>query len=478
MTASRAVTIALMGVGLAALGRLLTPEAFGHFAVAMAIFELAQTAVQFGLRQYVIRNEDELPRETVEAAAGLSLMIATAAAAVCLVTAGVFSGWLLPEGAAWALVPLSGVLLIGPFRLGTEAMLQRSLRFGLISVAEVLKAAANIAVAITLALFGYGAIALACGALAAHVTLTAILLTWGGSKNRVRPRIIGARALRRNFTGWGLRLTAVQMLPKAADLAMVSALSAAQGAATLGLFNRASAIHGILNRTLLEGIRPVILPAFSSAMRSGTPPVRIYQLKLDYMAAICWPSFALIALMAEPLVALLLGPQWDEAVPVVRILALMGLALPVTKMSQKLFVALDETSVFLKLQLIQLLVRLPLAVLGALVSLEAFALAYVAGNGVKAVSIAWYLHRRLGPESGMHRRVAGRAAVITLAALAGPAAVVAAGMETVPAILIALPSAGIGWLFGAWITAHPVISEIRGAALDVRRVMPRRTNRL
>jgi O-antigen/teichoic acid export membrane protein len=466
MILSRAVSLGLMAVGLAVLGRLLPPEAFGHFALAMAIFGVVQTVIEFGLRQYIIRSETDLPRATIEAAAGMSMMIAVAAVILLLGFAALAAGSILPQETAWALVPLSGALLIGPLVLGTEALLRRSLNFGLISFAEVVRVAADVAVAIGLAFMGFGAVALACGTLVSHVALAVILYVWGGRENRVRPRIRGQGTLWRGLAGWGGQLTVVQILPKATDLVMVAALSAAQGAAALGLFNRARVIHQILDRTLLEGITPVVLPAFGNAIRNGTSPADVYRIKLDYMTAICWPCFALIALMAEPLVAVLLGPQWDEAVPIVRILALIGLALPITKMSQSYFVAIDETGAFLRLQLTQLLVRLPLALAGALVSVEAFAAAYVAGNWMKAFGIARYLRGRLGKEGTQHLRVALRAAAITSVTLAGPAAILLLDHGAALTLALALPLAAIGWIVGAVLVRHPLLDEIREAVLD------------
>lgn len=477
MILSRAVALCLMAVGLAVLGRLLAPEVFGHFALAMAIFGLVQTVVEFGLRQYIIRSETDLPRATIEAAAGLSMMIAVAAVLLLLSFGAAASGSLLPVEVAWALVPLSGALLIGPIVLGTEALLRRSLNFGLISLAEVVRVAADVAVAVGLALLGFGAVALACGTLAAHVALAVTLYVWAGRENRIRPRLLGQAAQQRVLVGWGGKLTVVQILPKTAELVMVTALSAAQGAGALGLFNRARIVHQMLDRTLFEGITPVILPAFSNAMRNGVSPADLYRIKLDYMTVICWPCFALIALMAEPLVAVLLGPQWDDAVPVVRILALMGLALPVTKMSQNLFVAMDETGAFLRLQLMQLLVRLPLALAGALVSVEAFAAAYVAGNWVKALSTALYLRTRLGGDGTVHRRAALRAGAITTVTLAGPAAVLAAPLGDAATLLLALPLAGLGWLAGAVVVRHPVLTDVRETALDILRAIPLRAGR-
>jgi O-antigen/teichoic acid export membrane protein len=473
MIASRIVALGVMAFGFAVLGRILPPVAFGHFALAVAVYGLAETCVQFGLRQYVIRSEDELSRRTIQSAAGLSLVIAGGLCCLILGLAAILRGSLVPGPVATALVPLSLALLIGPFVLGTEALLQRSLRFGLISVVEVVRVAVDVAVAISLALLGFGAAALACGMLAAQATVAVLLLLLGGRENRAWPRFGGWR----HFRVWGGRLTLIQIMPKVGDLAMYSALSSLQGPQVLGLFNRGRAIQQILDRALFEGIRPVILPVLSDALRSGVPAARLYQAKLEYLTAVCWPGFALIALMAEPLVAVLLGSQWEAVVPTVRILALMGLALPVTKMSQKLFIALDATETYLWLQTVQGVVRLPLAIAGAMVSLEAFALAYVAGTWVKALGIAWHLHRRLGHQRGAHRRTALRSGAITLATLAGPALVLAADLAPTPTLLAGLALAILGWLAAAIVLDHPAIGEIRNAALDLRTAISRRPRR-
>lgn len=468
MLVSRVLALGLMVVGFAVLGRLLSPEAFGHFALALAVLGIADTLVQFGLQQYLVRS-DAPTREMVATAAGLSLGIAVLVSLTWLGGVWLLGGWLIPGGAARAMVPMALAILISPFVLGTEALLQRRFSFGLIAVAELLRVAVDLAVAITLALAGYGAVALGMAVLASRIAVAAILLIRGGRKNRVWPRIGNWRG----FSGFGARVTAIQILPAGADLAMVSALGAILGAASLGLFNRARTIHQILDKTLFEAINPVILPALSDALRSGMAPARVYRVQLDYVAAICWPGFALIGLLAAPMVEVMLGAQWAGAVPVVRILALMGLSFPITKLSQKLFVALDETHAFLRLQVMQDVLRVPLGIAGAAISLEMFAAAYVAGTWAKAAGIVWHLRRRFGAEPLGHPQVALRAGAITLMTLAGPAAVLWADLSAAATLAAALPLAGAGWLAGAVLTRHPVIGEIRGALGDVRGILAR-----
>lgn len=93
------------------------------------------------------------------------------------------------------------------------------------------------------------------------------------------------------------------------------------GPAIAGTYSRAQVIRDLLDRTRLEGIAAVIQPALGGALRRGVSPSTVLATKLDCLTAICWTAFAMIAPLAAPLVALLLGAQWQDAVPAVQILA-------------------------------------------------------------------------------------------------------------------------------------------------------------
>ena len=463
MLSARVASIVMMAAFFAILGRLLTPEDFGYFAITFGAFNLFKTLTAFGLQAYVIRAPEELDRETLARAAGLSLMIAAAACTAMLAAAALFGGWLMPMPMALALVPMAAALLFEPFSLATEARLHRKLSFRLPSRIAALRTAADGCTAIGLALLGWGAPALAVGVLVSHALATVMLLTIGGAQMRVWPRP-SLRGLAQ-FQGVGGRLTAIKLAPDFSDLALISGLGALAGAAPTGLFNRAQLIQRMFDRTLLEGIAPVVLPAISSALTNGTPRNTVYVTKVDFLTAICWPCYALVAVLAEPLVAVLLGDQWDEAVTPVRILAGLGMFLPISKMSLDFFTAIDELPFYLRMQLQSQMVRLGLGFAGAAISLEAFCAAMVAGSGFKAGQIALWTRRNFGP--GHYRAIIIRGLLVTLATLCGPAAIVLVGdMRPVLTILCAMPLAGLGWLAGLYLTGHLLYGQMLEAAKD------------
>lgn len=472
MITGRLVSLGVMAAGFATLGRLLDPAAFGYFAVAAAVYGIAEVLVQFGLRQLVISHNAGHTKEEIAAAAGLSCAIAVV---LCILGLGVAwgAGDLLPAPVTGSFVPLSLALLIVPFTLGPEAMLQRALHFGLVSIGGVIGVCTEVAVSVSLAFAGYGAVALAWGFFVSQCAMAAFVITAAGSARRVWPSF-GAW---RHLLGWGTRMTVVQVLPKISEFIVLGSLSVLQSAGTVGLFNRARTIHQLLDRTLLEGIKPVVLPAFSAALRDGVDPARLYRVKLEYMSAVCWPGFALIALLADPLVRVLLGTGWDDAVPAVQILALMGIGLPVTKMSQKFFVALNEMPLYLRIEATREAVRVPLALVGAAISLPAFALAYVAGNLIKATGVMRHLNRRIGGPEGGYRSIAGRAGALTVAALIGPVAIRMVDLSPLTTLALALPLALLGWICAVMVLGHPISEHIRGLTARARQATFQRSGR-
>ena len=464
MLVARAVSLGVMTVGIAVLGRLLDPTAFGQFAVLVTIHSAARTLAEFGLPAYLIRGR-EVTGAMLSGAAGLSLAIAAALCLAGLGAALLLPAGLLPPAMALALVPLSLALLPGPFAMGAEVRLQRDIDFALIARIGVLRVLADVAVAIVLAAQGFGVTALAWGLFAGHASAAGAMLLWAGRARQARPRLGGWRG----FRGFGGRMTVTQLLPDTTEIAVTALVTATLGAATMGLLNRAQTIQKMVDRTLFEGILPVILPAMSAALARGEAPLAIWRRQIDYLAAICWPGFACIAVLADPLVRLLLGPDWEAAVPGVRILALAGLGVPLTKMSQKFFVAAGLVDEFLRVTIVLQAVRLGLVLAAVQVSFAAVCLAVTAGVWWKAGHLLAVVRRRFGPSRSDLAGPVLRGAALTAASVAGPLLTLRAGLPAPATLLLGVPLALAGWGAALLLLRHPLAGELRLALHGLRR---------
>ncbi|MEQ8966314.1 MAG: oligosaccharide flippase family protein [Azospirillaceae bacterium] len=459
--ASRQGSLVIRAVGTALLARLLAPEDFGLFAIAVAAYALALTLIDFGLPSFLIRRET-VDRAILRSAIGLSWTLAVACAGLAAAALILLPESVLPA----ALRPVLGVMAVGllvqPLIMPIEAGLQREMRFGLISILSLVKVVVQTAVAAGLAVAGFGVVALAAGMLAETVAAAVVLVAAAGRGRLAWPSFGGWRPL----LGFGARYSATGLLSDAGDAVIVGAIGKLLGFGPLGAFNRAQTVVRLMDRSLLEGIAPVVLPAFSRSLRQGAEPARLYLLKVGHLTALCWPVFAVIALAAEPLVAVLLGAQWQDTVPAVRLLALSGLFLPITRMSMKLFVALDLTGTYLRLSAINQLIRVGLVAGGAAISLEAACLGVSLAIGVKAAMISATLESAIGYRVADLLPIAGRAVVITVTSAIGPAALLAAlPAVAAPVLLVAvIAAAALGWVAGTAATRHPLLAEGLSAA--------------
>ncbi len=456
---SRQLGLVIRALSLVVLARLLSPQDFGIFATATAIIAIARAVSDFGLSAYLIQQK-ELDNEIIKAAVGLSVLLSLT------IVAGLSTGiYFLPDHYLSAemrltlwLLALS--LLTQPLMLAVDTALKRDLEFTLLSALAVVRIIAQTIGTIGLALMGLGASALAGGVLIETIIATAILLGAAGKGRFVTPLFNGWSSL----LHFGLRYSTSTFLGNVGGAMSILSISRFLGVEFLGLYNRAQSVVSLLDKTLLDGIAPVMLPAISKSLREGKSAKELYLRKVSYLSVLCWPSFAIIALLADPLVQLLLGDQWKAATSTVQILALMGLFLPFTKMSMKLFVALDMNTKYLHLQAIHQAARVALVAGGAVISLEMACLGVALSPGVKALLVAGPLKRATMYKADEMARVLTQSMIVTGAAVIGPALwlVLSNGASTpiVLNLLVATGLAAAGWLFGAVITRHALLNEV------------------
>lgn len=457
MLGSRQLSLIVMAVGTVVLARLLTPTDFGVFATAIAIVAVAGAVIDFGLPEFLIQRR-EFDRATVSSATGLTLALVLAVGTVFGAALVLLPDAVLPPAMRPVLALLVIALLARPLVMPVETALRREVRFGLMSIVSVLKISTQTAVAIVLAAAGFGAVALAAGVLAETVLAALVLVIAAGRDRLAWPSLRGWHVL----CGFGLRYTAITLLTRVGEVLVALIISRMLGFGLFGQFDRARMVVRLFDRAVLDGIEPVVLPALSHLLREGSDPAHLYLTKVRYLAALCWPVFAVIALFAQPLVAVLLGAQWSAAVPAVQILALMGLFLPFTRMSIKLFVALGLSRKYLRLQALHQALRVLLTAAGALVSLEAACLGFALSYGAKAVLVTPAVKAATGYRTRDLAAICLRCMVIAGCAIAGPGCllVVAPTLSNPALLAVGIPLAGLGWLLGALAVRDALLGEV------------------
>ena len=198
------------------------------------------------------------------------------------------------------------------------------------------------------------------------------------------------------------------------------------------------------------------------------------------MTALQWPMLLCLALLADPIVLLLLGDQWTTVAPLVRIMALASLALFPAFMTYPILVALGHVRDTLTASLYSLPPSIALIFAASYWNLTAVVAVQFVTAPLQVYVALSFIGRRMQLGWNEIARAVQASLVVALGATLGPAAAVAAaGFRfdiSIPAMLLALAGAAVGWALSLWMVGHPMFAELQGAAAMIRRTLvPRRT---
>jgi O-antigen/teichoic acid export membrane protein len=229
-------------------------------------------------------------------------------------------------------------------------------------------------------------------------------------------------------------------------------------------------------RVILAGVGAVALPAFSRRMREGGGLKHDYLRAIELITAALWPALLLLALLAGPIVAVLLGGQWRGVVPLVEILATALLFSFPASLHYPTLVAAGSIRYMPPVVVAQSVLSIGILYVAARHGLHAIALSTLLIVPLNGLISLWLARMVVGfrwVEVGVAMR---KSAICSLLSAAGPAIIVvgAGGHAGMPigAALLAMALAAAGWIGGLWLTDHPLLHEgVRVAAAARRRLL-------
>ncbi|WP_147252066.1 oligosaccharide flippase family protein [Blastococcus sp. TF02-9] len=343
----------LLGIVLA---RLLAPEDFGVFAVALTVQAILMTLTDLGMGADLVRAEH--PERRAPTVATLSLLSGAVLTASMVLTAGPVATAMGSADAAPVVVVLSFTLLLSGASVVPVAYLTRDFQQKKLFVSEGVNFALSTAVAVGLVLAGAGPMALAVSRLvgqAAGTTLQFVLL-------RMRPVWGFDRAVARTALRFGLPLAAANMLSWALlniDNVVVSRTS---GVVALGFYVLAFNVSSWPMTAIGAAIRPVTLAAFARQQHEDPAPALRRATALSAAAAA--PVGVLLAVLALPVVTVLYGERWAPSAAALAGLALFGGLRIVLDMLATFLIARGAVSGVLWIQVAWTIALVPAMVLG------------------------------------------------------------------------------------------------------------------
>lgn len=357
-SASANIALRLGNFGISVImARLLVPEQFGVFAVALTVWALLGTLAEFGFGTDLVRAEDPLSRAPAVGSLGLiscGLLSLGMAAAAPLLAAAFDTQQATPVLRLMAI----SLALFG-FSIVPAALLQRQYQQGRIFAVNGAALVASAALMIPMGFLGLGAYALVIG----QITSQVVAVVGLHLAARYRP----------NF-GWDSKI-AMESLRFCAPLAVANLLSwilisvdnlivaRTLTPVDLGLYALAFNVSSWPMSALGQAVRVIALPGFSGH-DVPTERNRTLERSIGPLWAVALLIGVLLATGAKPGIEILYGRNWlGAATPLVG-LAMFGAVRVVFDVVATFLIAIGRTREVLLVQIAWLVGMVPLMYLG------------------------------------------------------------------------------------------------------------------
>jgi lipopolysaccharide exporter len=338
---------------LAILSRILKRTDFGEASLTFVVLTLVDVFTRTGLEEALLREPGDVT-PYLDATWSIHLARGFLQALVMLAIAPLISAFQASE----RLLGLIALTSLAPILEGTRGMgptlCGRDLRLGRVALSEALVAALGLLAGIILALVFRSSWAIA----AQFVVQAGLRSVMSYAIFPHRHRWTSSWGPLRRFVRFGIFFNlgmAIAFLNQSVDRLIIGHMA---GLGPLGLYDRSASLGTALKQQLIRFLASVVFPSFSKLLdhpeRLGQVFRRFLLLMAMVSAAISIAAWAL----AVPIVRILLGPGFGDAVPLFRILAfstaLHGFAIGI----QNLLVIVGRPQYYLWANLTQLAVLL------------------------------------------------------------------------------------------------------------------------
>jgi O-antigen/teichoic acid export membrane protein len=320
------------------MARLLTPAEFGLIAMIAAVTSFMGQFNELGLSQATIQHEDLKHQQVtnlfwINAALGVLSAILVMALAPAIV-------WFYHEPRLfWLTIALGVGFLFGGFSVQHQALIQRQMRIGTLSLINIMSCFLAIAVGIAAALMGAGVWALVYMPLVEG--FVRVVAVWLACPWRPGLPLRGSGTWRMLIFGGNLTgANVVNYFSRNVDSMLIGRR---WGAEPLGLYSKAYALLLMPIRQVTTPIAMVAIPALSRLQSEPQRYRRFYLKAVSLIACTTIPAVVFLIVMSGEVITVVLGRQWTGASAIFAILGVCALIQPVLNSTGWLYVSIGRT---------------------------------------------------------------------------------------------------------------------------------------
>lgn len=364
----------VQGLGLVVqiiLARLLMPEDFASLAIITAIVNYLGLFVQSGLSVAVVQKKD-LSKTDVDTLTSISLFAATILFIALFFAAPKISNFYNVGDLVWPIRVMGISLFLFAFNSIQTGLLQRKMRFRTIFIRSLLATPLSAIIGIGMAYLGYGIWSL----IAYTLSNILILVIFMNMMPDLRLHLGFSLKSAKELYSFSIKIMGTSIVSAGGDTVRTLAIGKFYNPSQLAYFDRGLNYSSLVTQVVNTSLSSVLLPVMSRSQENISYIKDVTRKSVGMSAFIMTPILVMVAIMAKPLVLIVLSEKWMPCAFYLSLFCLLRIPGVITSCDKQTYYALGKSQIGLYFEVLLLITNL----------ISLFALIPL---GIKAVAIGF-----------------------------------------------------------------------------------------
>lgn len=330
------------------LARLLLPQEFGLIAMLTIFMAIADSFINSGFGQALIQKQDATHIDECSIFYFNVLLGFLAAGLLCLAAPWIADFYNQPLlGPLTCAMSLN--LIINALGLIQITLLTKQIDFKTQLKISVIATVISGTIGVAMALYGFGVWSLVVQSLSSNLLRTALLWFF----NTWRPSLLFSFSSLHTMFSFGSRLLASGLLDTVFQNIYLVVIGKLFSPIALGFYSNAKKLQQLPVANISGIISRVTYPVFSSVQDDKPRLKRGVRKALTMLVMINFPIMIGMAIVAEPLVLVLLTEKWAPCIPYLRLLCVVGILYPLHVINLNVLTAQGRSDLFFRLEVVK-----------------------------------------------------------------------------------------------------------------------------
>lgn len=319
-TSLSSIIIAILQIiQISILARYLSSEDFGLMAIVMVVIGFCKIFSDMGISNAIIHHEYNTTIQ-LSSLYWLNILIGFFLFFLISLLSPLISSFYNEPKLTELIILLSMSFIIQSFGNQYKILFQKELNFNIIAKIEISSNIISFLTAIILVLSDNGIYSLVFSSLM-NITITSLLFLFFGRKNHIPQLIFSIKEIKQylNFGAYQTGQSTLNYFNSQFDVILIGKLL---GTEALGVYSIVKQLAMRPAQIINPIITKITFPVLAKLQDNRDKLKDVYLKTIYYVTLINFPIYALLSILSEPIILILFGKEWEDAIPILRILAI------------------------------------------------------------------------------------------------------------------------------------------------------------